>query len=419
MNVKGLYNDLYNKMEEHYPSFTEVFLHLGDPFEMDDSPFAYVQWLKDVPDKDFQFYLNVENVSKLDVFDQLFVCIHETFHVILNHDKLKLENKRKLNVAADIVINDYLVVRGLQPMAGLLYGEEQIGFNSYGLSVSEVYDLLPDQPEDSMVECSCQRGEHGDGDAEGNGEGLGGGLPDDILGQFQDFMDNQSDEQYKSGKMAGTGTTDMQQWQEKHGASLKWAELLQLMDPDMFRTYGNLGRTKRQWHRPARKIAWAAPKVLLPSPRPAPLPHGNEGTMKPRIVMAIDTSGSITKFQRDTFFSLVKSIPTDKVELQCMWFTSSYGVFDPDENMSFPSGGTDFSAIETGIQRSFISDTGKYPSAVVVITDGYAKFYKNRPAPQDLKNWYWLVDPAVQSLPSDIGLASGGVWKMSDFVAKP
>jgi hypothetical protein len=39
-----------------------------------------------------------------------------------------------------------------------------------------------------------------------------------------------------------------------------------------------------------------------------------------------------------------------------------------------------------------MAEMGKYPKAIVVITDGYATFARNSPSDHQLENnWYWLI----------------------------
>jgi predicted metal-dependent peptidase len=85
---------------------------------------------------------NPEFFMSLDTEEQLFLILHETLHVALLH-MLRAENldAQKFNMAADYVINDMLILRGYKmPKCGL----HDVRYR--GMSVRQVYDLLPDNP---------------------------------------------------------------------------------------------------------------------------------------------------------------------------------------------------------------------------------------------------------------------------------
>lgn len=70
---------------------------------------------------------------------------HETFHVALQHCIImdKFINKTRFNYAADYVINGFLVEAGFAPIANWLYDPQY-----KGMSTQQVYDLLPNDPDD-------------------------------------------------------------------------------------------------------------------------------------------------------------------------------------------------------------------------------------------------------------------------------
>ena len=62
------------------------------------------------------------------------------------------------------------------------------------------------------------------------------------------------------------------------------------------------------------------------------------------------------------------------------------------ENPSFRGGGTAFSPIEQHIRGKVMpKHKNKYPSSVVIITDGQAYWDSVRPEDQNKSNWLWLL----------------------------
>jgi predicted metal-dependent peptidase len=108
--------------------------------------------------------------------------------------------------------------------------------------------------------------------------------------------------------------------------------------------------------------------------------------------MALDTSGSIGDDTARKFITLARSIPRDNIHLEVITFTDSVMPLDLD-NPRFQSGGTSFSPIENYIRSTVMPKyKNKYPSSVVVITDGDASFYGAKPEDKHKDNWFWLLD---------------------------
>lgn len=437
MELQELYDEIVDDMNERFPFFTTHFLKMGEPRLTDPripAP-AYVAW--DPNTKELNFYLDPEFTGDLDPDGRLFVCMHETFHVLLRHNLCDFVDKQKGNIATDIVINDYLVDKGMTPVEGLMYGEAQIGINSVGMTAKEVYEMLPDPEYISMEDLldflkqnggGCGHGQHEDGQDGESGQSSGGvtlDIPADVLeelaNQATDVKDIVAQGELGDevgGKLAGKGQGSEQDWLDRNpNVKLDWLELLRELDPDLFKDGGNMGRRSHTFNKLHRKVAWAAPKVVLPVPRPGRRDGDDDGNLKPTIVLAIDTSGSISRQTRNRFLNLALSIPTDRIDLECCSFTDYYKTLDL-ENVRWASGGTNFSAIEEFIQDHFVPKYNRYPGAVVVFTDGEAWF--GRTKPPSLENWHWLIDGGYYygehgGLPADIISASKTVKRLDKY----
>lgn len=460
-------------LDRHYAYFLTHVIRIGRPKWTTGIPTAAIALINNDPklpqaqvgdNIDFEFIFNPEFADSLDTEMLAFVVAHETMHVVLNHLKLvnnfidrdryneirnKVENGQpmskqdikdsiklqqaaaKFNIAADCVINDYLAQSGLPVWDKACRGMQYIGEDAAFLTVTEVFERLPEQKSNDQGDGDGQ----GDGDEQsqamgiGNEDGRGEGAMDshgwmfdpDFADKVADAIDKMNEELDKQGKgapqdiqdkreeeqggqtqaqknlqnsmRAGSEEGNMRQFQEVSGLELAWVKLLKEVDPDMFKEPGFAPPPKASWHaRPRKLTAREFGGINLPV-RVQDTRREKRSTEKPAIVMALDYSGSIGPGDADRFATLACSIPRDRIKLFCCTFTTSYRVFDPDNPHGGGGGGTDFNPITDFIDREVRPElNGKYPKAVVVITDGEAGM--TRPPSQDeAESWLWLISP--------------------------
>lgn len=376
-----VYDETIDYMNDNYPFMTTYVLQMGRPIDDNLFPLAFVAWddLKGLP----EFHLNVQEVTTLGAEERCFVFFHETFHVLLNHNKLDFPDKKKSNIAADVVINDYLVYCGLQKFDGLLYGENTIGFDSFGLTVKEVYDLLPPDPPAPQGDSPLAQKMQGDGTCgSDHTHNHADQFPQDFLDAApQELKDASEKESKQHGASAGSGHTDLQAWAEQQKVELAWAELLKKLKPSAFETRKGT-RRRMTFNSVPRKIAYAAPEILLPVFRDTKEEGLDEGKTV-RLTLAIDTSGSISDSTRDRFFRIARSIPQDKIELRVVGFADY--TYEIDLNrVRFSSGGTNFQSVEDWIKAEY----PVYPDGVFVFTDAKSRFHK---IPDHIDRWHWFL----------------------------
>lgn len=417
-------------LDENFAFFLTHVLNMGQPEWNGSIPTAAVA----LPAKgetmadNFRFMFNPTFAALLDEDELAFVAAHETMHILLNHLRLiekgkqrgKFTDPQKFNVAADCVINDYLVSMGLTPGRVRkfgMFGPDVVGYDCSNCTVSEVYIDVPDNPQGGQGD-----GE-GDGDGEsdgldkymeGMGQGMGTGghdwLHDPKSGQGdvaekigedtaknagtpQDVEDKKQDDDNKGTPGAGPGSEAgaMRNFAEQKGVSLRWAQLLKEVNPDYFLKRGP--RPRPSYHRPRRKLAgvlahYGADRMgILPVVRE---PDSHKGKT-PSIVMFMDGSGSCSDWIQN-FCTLAKSVDHKKIHLRAYTFSTYVVPFDPqaDDN-KIASGGTMFSPIEETIQKEIVPELGHYPTAVVVMTDLEGAFNSLKPADKDKASWCWLA----------------------------
>jgi predicted metal-dependent peptidase len=344
----------------------------------------------------------------------------------------------KLNIAMDAVINDYLAHAGMDIPEMAVRGYKYIGEDAAFLTVRDVYDMLPDQPQQQCDSCggtgekpkeegdeegeTCPdcggHGQMGDGSADGRGAGAFDShdwlwdpdapqkmadaidrlrnstdkLPSDVKDKMTMEGGGETEDQ-KRIRQAGTEEGNKRRFQEVHGLSMAWVKLLQEVDPNVFKQPGIGTPPRARWYRRPRKLASPA---LRKSNLPVYEKTNREDIVreKPAIVLALDYSGSIGPGDADRFATLARSIPRERIHLFACTFTTTYEEFDIDDPHGGGSGGTDFSAIGQFIEEKVRPELkGKYPKAVVVITDGCASFNQYRPDEKEAESWHWLMSP--------------------------
>ena len=492
--AEHLYDDSIDYLNENYAYFLTNVLNAGKPHWTHAIPTAAVTIPKIEEDSSkFEFIFNPDFASQLSLEHFSFVMAHEVMHVLLYHLSMSMnfENKEIFNIAADIVINDYLANAGLDAPDGLCRGEDIVGFNGANSTVTEIYNIIENDPELQKQlglpeDCeSCNGSGEGDGDcdgcdsgkdSEGNAHGKCGGsgkepcpdckgtgkqqgqghgyvvidshdwmhdpqavrdfvdamseagfTPDQLPDDLEEIL-NETISEYEKTKMAGKGQCAKEEFMKEQKVSLKWIELLEKVDPDMFYMPGAGPKPVTSFRRPRRKLTGMPDfsTAILPSMEtPEKGDMSRKSDRKPYIVLALDTSGSIGQATANKFINLAKSIPSDKVEVQACTFTGKYMPLDI-ENPRWVSGGTDFSPIEEFIRKEAMPENdNKYPKAVIVVTDGYADFYRQeKPTKEQAKNWFWLLldrgqrDSAKQCLANRWGFDPENFDILDGYVAE-
>lgn len=446
-DYKQGYVECIDFLDENFCFFLTHVLNMGKPRFDASVPTAAVYLPTDKSKgSEFNFIFNPTFFAMLDVEERSFVMGHETMHVLLNHLMLlrkgkesgKFPNMRKFNIAADCVINDYLVSMGLEP--GRLadfgaFGPNIVGYDCANATVGEVYLDIPDADESEDGKGEEGEGEEGEGQPGQGGGGSGSGDPlEDFMkaaGAAQSFDDHEwmdandpaqeqaAEDIAQDGKDKGNGMPEdledkkedgegeskygspgggpgndkgkMTKWQEQAGVSMAWAELLKEIDPDMFKKGGP--PMKPSYHQPRRKLGGVNAMRRSQGQRPIMLPvirkvDGDTGEI-PSIFMALDVSGSCAH-HANTFVTLARSVPQDKIKLHVATFSTVCNRLDL-ENPKWIGGGTSFGPVEQYIRTHVTPEFGHYPKAVIMVTDGEGSFNGTRPSVEDAEKWLWLI----------------------------
>ncbi len=432
MTFDEKWSEAIDYLNSKYVFFVTDVLNMGRPKVTTATPTADVSISKD---GQFAFRFNPEFAKQLSVETFAFILAHECMHLILRHldlmkkylapfakEKHKEEfqvQMMKANIAMDCVINDLLDLNGFTIPEGFMRGMNIIKEDCSFLSFSDVFKKIPENTANQTLimmggKATAGAGgdDHGwifdpqtddddsDDDSDGDSDAPDGLTAEDIQKMFEEAINeamSSSVNQFLSqngldtsnvnaGRAPGKGTGSAHSFAEVNGISMRWVELLRKVNPDMFKGVGpKMMPTYRQQ---PRSLLSVYPDVILPRYEKNPMLLSRDSE-RPSIVLAIDTSGSITDAMRNTFLTLGRSIPENQVHVFPMGFNERPYEIDL-KNPRTIGGGTDFNAIEDYIQKNVIpKNKGHYPKAIVVITDLYATFH--RPPAANLRdNWTWL-----------------------------
>lgn len=470
------YDAMVEELNSKVPNFTTHVLNLGFPQFTNSVTTAAVWGEKRKTEKGkvesfIVFGVNPNWVKTLTPQQFATVCAHETLHRVLGHVTAQGDHESPdlYNMAADLVINDYLTsVLGMEKVPDLLYGEAVVGVDCAWFTVVEVLTMmrafttplvksceflnstdstLPTFTFDDFSEENGENGENGESgestsqendpssEEKGNEdnqlvrgnenfttmdntdlEELLKGMNPQIYERIREELpenfnstdsDARAEEEGASGGSPAGSTLSFREMKNlPSGVKLKWKELLEDVAPNLFGGKSNTKYT-RSWHTKPRKTAWL--DTSLPHVRPEPKGKLNRKHGKPKFVLALDTSSSIPYKIVQQFITLAESIPQDKVDMDVIGFTTSVYPINVN-NARTRSGGTNFQAIQDYLMKKY----PKYPELVIVITDGGSSFGYNPPTDMQKKSWRWLI---AKTYTRDISpFKKSDMLKLSDYV---
>jgi len=300
-------------------------------------------------------YYGRKFVESLNDPDLRGVILHEAKHKMYRHmatwKHLNKINPQKANKACDYVINLELVDEGKQsngfvslPKGGLV--DEKFR----GLDSGQVFHLLPDDDEG---------GSGGGGLDDHDWEGAEGMTPDEIK-----ELTSEIDQAIRQGAiLAGkvNGRID-RSFTDLMSAKVNWKEALREFVSSVCK-----GKDDSTWAKPSRR--WLQHDVYMPS---------TVSETMGRVVVAIDTSGSIDGYILNRFISEVASIMENvNPELVDLIYWDNevashevYGLNEADKMKSSTKpkggGGTSPSCI-----TKYLKDNNIVPECAIVLTDGY------------------------------------------------
>lgn len=298
------------------------------------------------------------------------VVAHEVLHCAFQHVyRRRHRQPQKWNKATDYVINEILLQERFSLPEGRLFNPKFAN-----MSAEEVYEKLPDEPPNN-----------GGGNSQNDwdfGSCLDPSLPDPETGKQRSSA--AIDKASKDWEIATKQAAEIAKQQGKLPGN--FAELIdELLQPQipwrqhLWRFMNQRKPDRITWNRPNRRLAGSG--LYLPARKY--VPTGD-------IVVGIDTSGSVTSEELQTFASELEEIHKS-LQPTKLWVldidtkihrVKEYGPLDKLDIQYFGRGGTEFDPLFDWVEQNNIN-----PDAIVYLTDGYAQW------PQERTQWptLWCI----------------------------
>lgn len=387
----GRMNDMFDQHAgQKNALFAEVF-QLGYPQFVGDKavPTACVATTKD---KRLLYMWNRGFFDTLSLESMGYVACHEALHVILNHLKRKQSrDAEKWNIACDLAVNTILDTSYFQPGPELStrVKPETFGWkysDIRGMTAEQIYDRLPKNWASAAY---TSIDDHGGWDE----------LDPEVIERVRESV-ARAVSQKGGGTSWGSGSSgEIEVLHKMFSRPFPWDRLLRHRLASVRKPFDG-----ENWARPHRKLYGSYPNIILPGPHEA-----SQDTS--RILLSIDTSGSMSNKDIEKCVSIVMSLDREAYEVTITWFDD--GVYHTESlSKAMGRGGTNFGSVERVANGSQVIGGSKqklehYPDVVIMLTDGYA----DRPTVQYPNRWIWIITKGgSKSAVNGIGT----VWQMTD-----
>jgi predicted metal-dependent peptidase len=352
-----------------------------------------------------KFYYNSKFINSLPLKQLEFLVGHEVLHAVYDHIGRRGDREPRLsNIAADFCVNADLLEHRVGEritVVPILYDAKY-----KGMSFEEVYDDLYqnapkmslDQLAEMILDEHLEDGSDGEGGAgdEKNGDGSGKGRPRVSEEERKAIRDEIKEAVLASAQASGAGNLPggvKRLIQSLTEPVINWRELLQQQIQSTI-------KSDFSWQRPSRR-GWHIDAVL-PGMKPGETVD---------VVVAIDTSGSISADDIKAFLSEVKGIMESYDDYKVRVITWDTQVHNPQEfttdNMadilSYEPGGG--GGTEPHCVWDWLKENEIEPKKLIVFTD-YC-FYGFKPSEvEDYCETVWIIKGNRNAQPDF------GVWAM-------
>ena len=346
-----------------------------------------------------RFYYNSEFINRLSLRECEFLFGHEVLHVVYDHMGRRGDREPRLwNIADDYCVNADLIKHKIGEKitkVPILYNQKYTD-----MSAEEVYDDLYKNADkidvkkliDQMLDEHIDGEGEGEGDSNGNKEGSKG-RPRLSKEEQKAIRDEIKEAVLGAAETAGAGNVPgniKRMIKDLTQPVVNWQELLQQQIQSIIKNDFSFARpSRRSWHMDA----------VLP---------GMKNAQTIDVVVAIDTSGSISESDLKDFLSEVKGIMNmyDDYKVHIItWDTKVYNPVDysPDsaedisEYNAEGGGGTDPHCVWDYLQKHEIE-----PKKLIMFTD-YCFYQWSPDQVQDYCDTVWIIKGNASAEP-DFGI---------------
>jgi hypothetical protein len=221
-NVNKVYKEIFDYLNENHPYEATYLAKLGKPIGDSEIGKMSIRFKDGEP----HMHINPE-MGELPDEEKVFYTMHTAMRLLFKNDKKWFSDEDKAKLARSILINDYLEAVGFDVPENEPTGYDYIGTSTYGMTLDEVYHMMPAdfEPPEGGYFGDGESGENGDEDGQGGGYAPGVGEAQDQVNEMTNgFGDNALDDGGSGCSLQGD--TDPKSWSEKQGVSMNWGLIL-------------------------------------------------------------------------------------------------------------------------------------------------------------------------------------------------
>lgn len=389
------YLELLNGLQNYHGIFYS-FWKIGKPYFVDNerTPTAAVIFTHE--GQILHIEINKVYWNTLTSLQRHFVISHENIHIIFDHCSriLPLKNKKRANIAADLVTNHTLVNSFnfsrmlVDPDNRYCWVDKYFDASvDDDLSLEQYYALLSKIPDDKLDAIGGTLvDDHSPPIGKSENKAIKGQIESNMReadkGTLNDILKDIEDSKAGSGKGSHTWKFDFKPPPKK-----KWETLIKIWEK---KTIGMTEVYESDWIKDNRRNSMIINRDIF-------LPNYNiyekkkEKKDKIEVFFFLDLSGSCKQYA-EKFYKVSQSLDVKKFNVRL--FTFDTEVFEVgDDRVLYGGGGTRFDIMEIKIQEIMKDEHIKYPHGVFIITDGAG----NTVRPEHPENWHWfLTDEKVK-----------------------
>jgi predicted metal-dependent peptidase len=364
-------------------------------------------WCKTTFSDGKTFYYNADYINGLDVEQTQFALSHEALHCALSHFYRRGHRiKTRWDLACDYAVNPLLINDGLKPTPDAIYLERYTG-----MTAEEIYPCLDN--EDDEEEEQDDQDQNDDNNADSLDSENRSESGNDISEKDKEQDGGSGGTGDENNEDAGSGTGGAQQpeqmtqqqledlntqWQDRLAGAAQTAHQRGQLVGDMARVVDFLLQPRLPWRMLLQRYMTMSARDDYSYTRPStrrgnPAVYPSLRSSETNVIVAIDTSGSISEEEMDEFISEIDAIKShvraritlltcdSELNQGCPWFFEPWDEFARDIEIR-GGGGTNFRP-----PFEWVENLDRPPDLLVYFTDARGIFPPAEPSYPVL----WLV----------------------------
>lgn len=351
------------------------------------------------------FYYNREYIANHNVDEVQFILAHEALHCALSHfARRQHRQKKRWDVACDLAINPLLIAEGLKAPADVLFLPQFAE-----MTAEEIYPLLDENPDQDTPDKHIYDDDESEGGQQGSGGGGGEGEQQAGTNPQQNEESSEQSggrpqEEHRDSEQGQSDGDEVEQpkpltsdereqlsisWRQRMAGAAQQAMQAGKMGGALARIIDHLLQPQLPWRmllaRYMNVTARDDYSYFRPSRREGDAIFPSLRSHEISVVVALDTSGSISDEEITEFLSEVNAIKGQaraKITLLACDAELAEGgpwLFEPWEEFKLPrefkgGGGTDFRPVFEAVDNEVIR-----PDLLVYFTDAEGEFPEREP----------------------------------------